>query len=124
MRNLHLTQYPGISWRTTLIRWVLTVAMVLSLCGLSASVTHAALDENCTANLLNRSAQVDSSGGFGVGNIPWEAGYFRVRVICKDGDTTVRGASPFVQLRQFVVTPIETISFDAVDPQSAMGRGA
>jgi hypothetical protein len=85
---------------------------------------HAALDENCTANLLNRSAQVDTSGGFGVGNIPWEAGYFRVRVICKDVDTTVRGASPFVQLRQFVVTLIETISFDAVDPQSAMGRGA
>jgi hypothetical protein len=65
--------------------------MVVLLTVMSLPSAHAALDENCTANLLNRSAQVDPSGGFGVGNIPWEAGYFRVRVICKDGDTTVRG---------------------------------
>ena len=75
------------------------------------------LNQNCFANVQNRSVQVDAGGAFEIPNVPSELGFFRVRFTCKDQDgTTVRGQSDFVNLTPNGDVDIKNIKFGTVDP--------
>ena len=41
------------------------------------------LNEDCTANVLNRRIQVNPNDTFAIGNVPISAGAFRVRIVCE-----------------------------------------
>ena len=75
------------------------------------------LNQNCFANIQNRSVQVDAGGAFEIPNVPSELGFFRVRFNCKDQDgTTVQGQSDFINLTPNGDIDIKDIKFGAVDP--------
>jgi len=74
------------------------------------------LNNDCTASILNRSVQVNPDGSFVIQNIPTEPGFFRVRVTCQQGGTTVGGQSQFLTLQPNGVTPVGDIPFGQVDP--------
>ncbi|MBL9128891.1 MAG: carboxypeptidase regulatory-like domain-containing protein, partial [Verrucomicrobiales bacterium] len=81
--------------------WVRIPVRLLAACFLwawAATSVWAQLDENCTVTILNRSAQVNPGGWWGLPNVPREVGYFRVRATCvHDGVTTV-GQSGYISL--------------------------
>jgi hypothetical protein len=85
--------------------------------GLAQQAAPPRLDQNCTATLRNRSAQLDQNGNFAIPNIPVDQGFYRVRVLCKNPDgTTTRGQSEFETLAPNGSTKIQQITFGAVDP--------
>ena len=49
------------------------------------------LNEKCTASIQNRTVQINANGTFAIPNVPVEAGFYRVRVVCKDVDGTTKG---------------------------------
>ena len=77
------------------------------------------LNEDCTANSLNRIIQIDAAGNFSLRNVPVPPGLFRLRVVCERERTTARGQSPFVQGNPFGNTIIGPISFIETDPVPA-----
>src|SRR5262245_61841875 len=52
----------------------------------------------CTATVLNRTTALGPGGTVAIPNVPYEAGYFRVRVTCTDGGVTTRGQTAFFLL--------------------------
>src|SRR5262249_9001801 len=58
-----------------------------------------AINQNCTATLLNRSIQINPDGTFAIPNVPVDQGSYRVRVLCKTPDQpTPEAASAFITL--------------------------
>jgi hypothetical protein len=75
------------------------------------------LNQNCTANIQNRSVQVSPGGSFDIPNVPVDVGLYRVRFTCKDVDGKIFGAqSALVKLVPFAPTEIRDITFGKVDP--------
>lgn len=65
---------------------VRTALVLLSLLGFSLGLITPALaqlNEDCTANILNRRIQVNPDGTFLIGNVPVTTGAFRVRIVCE-----------------------------------------
>jgi len=77
--------------------WVRTAAAVL-LFGFFNVPLVAQLDENCTVSILNRSAQVDSDGGWEVLNVPSNMGPVRARVTCFQNGVTRIGMSDYLTI--------------------------
>jgi hypothetical protein len=90
------------------------------LAGLASCVPliAAGLPPACTANILNRSVEVNADGTFTIPNVPVDSnGIFRVRVVCKNADgTTTEGASDFLPLVPNGQTAIPQISFGNISP--------
>ena len=75
------------------------------------------LDENCTVTLLNRSAQVNEGGWFGIANVPVERGLFRVRVYCTRDGVTTYGQSEFIEISAGEDRiPVGEITLGELDP--------
>lgn len=96
---------------------ILAVAIIAGLVW-CAPFTAAQLPSNCTANILNRSVQVNGDGSFSIPNVPVTSdGLFRVRVVCKNADgTTTEGASDFLTLVENGQTAIPQINFGNISP--------
>src|SRR5262249_48966952 len=55
--------------------------------------------DNCNANIQNRSVQISPDGTFAIPNVPVDLGFFRVRIVCKNPDNTVSsGQSDFLTM--------------------------
>lgn len=93
----------------------MVILVVLACLGPATSQqqTSVHLDENCTANVQNRSVQLDHNGDFAIANVPVDLGLFRVRISCKGG---TQAASDFLSLMPNGSTTIDHILFGAVDP--------
>ena len=70
------------------------VAIVLAL----PRIAYAQLEQNCTATVLNRTAQLGPGGSIAIPNVPYQLGYFRVRVTCTEGGITTVGQADYFQL--------------------------
>jgi hypothetical protein len=57
----------------------------------------AELDESCIITILNRNAQIQSDGTFGLGNIPVPQGAFRARIVCEEENGVRKAQSAFVE---------------------------
>ena len=97
--------------------WFRHVAAVWVMLAAAVPAQAAVLNEECIANILNRTVQVNRDGTFAIPNVPVPQGAFRVRVVCDRADgTTDVGQSPFVMGIANGVTDFGPISFDATDP--------
>ncbi|WP_218673921.1 hypothetical protein, partial [Candidatus Entotheonella palauensis] len=65
---------------------------------------------------MNRSVQINPNGTFAIPNVPVEAGFFRIRVTCKQDGITIGGQSEFVELQPDLSTAIDSIVLGTVDP--------
>ena len=54
------------------------------------------LFEKCTANILNRSIQLNSDGSFLLSNIPVPLGPMRARIVCEPASGVRNGQSSFL----------------------------
>ncbi len=78
--------------------WVSQKAIVAWLgfllgCGILQTAWAQTLGPNCTATLLNRTVQLDATGGFAIPNVPVDPqGVFRVRIVCREPDGTITNA--------------------------------
>jgi hypothetical protein len=75
-----------------------------------------ALNEHCTASILNRTVQVGRGGSFAIPNVPVDQGLFRVRVTCQQDGETIGGQSSFVALTPNGKTDIQGVNLGVVDP--------
>ncbi|MGH7885564.1 MAG: carboxypeptidase regulatory-like domain-containing protein, partial [Thermodesulfobacteriota bacterium] len=74
------------------------------------------LDENCIAASRNISSRVDSDGVFGLFNVPYEEGFYRLRVFCDRNGETVRGQTGFVELVEGGITNVGNVNLNEFDP--------
>ncbi len=74
------------------------------------------LEENCTITILNRSVQIDPGGSFGIGNVPVQPGYFRIRVTCVSDGVTTFGQSGYFFLNPDGPTAVGPITYGEVSP--------
>ena len=66
-------------------------------CQVNTVTAHAALNENCTVSILNRTAQVQPDGTFVVPNVPGGGNIERARATCVENGVTRAGQSePFI----------------------------
>ncbi|MCA9537557.1 MAG: Ig-like domain-containing protein, partial [Myxococcales bacterium] len=100
----------------------MTPRIVAGVIALSALVLGASpafaekLDQRCTATMLNRTAPVNSFGGFAIPNVPAERGIYRVRVSCERNGRLVRGQSQILDLVPNAETPVGPIEFGRYVP--------
>ncbi len=96
-----------------------SLAVLLSVL-LSNTAYSIELSEQCSVNILNRTVQVDASGGWSMPNVPSFMGRVRARATCVEDGNTVSGESVFFNLSANQVVRIGEISFDNVSaiPQS------
>ena len=64
---------------------------------LFSSAALRAQTSNCTVTILNRSVQFGPGRSFAIPNLPYQPGYFRVRVACSDDGQSSGGQSAFFQ---------------------------
>ncbi|MEP6536731.1 MAG: carboxypeptidase regulatory-like domain-containing protein [Bryobacteraceae bacterium] len=83
-------------------------AILYVLIGAQVNPASAQLSENCTVNLLNRTAQVDSNGNWSIANLPVGFGPVRARAVCVTNGTTSVGQSGL-----FTLIPNQSTGFDA-----------
>ena len=76
-----------------------------------ASSTVAQLTEHCTVSILNRTAQVQPSGGWRIANVPANFGRIRARATCTDNGVTRSGQSDY-----FMITQNQATGFNAEMP--------
>lgn len=84
---------------TRLVRHVAFCLVPALVLGVAVGATQAqVLNEDCTANVLNRRIQVNPKGTFSIGNIPVPfGGAFRVRIVCdRASGLTERARSEFL----------------------------
>jgi uncharacterized repeat protein (TIGR01451 family) len=94
---------------------LLAVTAILFFTGRSAKAQG--LGSNCTVTILNRAIQVDADGSFVVRNIPYEPGFYRLRVVCRNADgTSTLGQSGFFRLSADGITDLPPIQFGSLDP--------
>ena len=70
----------------------------------------------CTATVLNRSVALGPGGTVAIPNVPYEPGYFRVRVTCTDGGVTTSGQSDYFQLNPNGPTTLGPITYGTISP--------
>src|ERR1051326_6085976 len=76
-----------------------------------------AINDKCTATLLNRSIQISPDGTFALPNIPVDQGFYRVRIVCTNPDhTTTEAASGFLTLNANGETLIGPLVVGNIDP--------
>ena len=92
-------------------KWLVGTAFVISGLLNQIAMPAYALDENCTATILNRTINVEPTGTFAIPNVPVPAGAFRVRVICDFEGDIVKGQGPFVAGVPFGSTDLGEIDF-------------
>jgi hypothetical protein len=80
------------------------------------SVSAMTLDESCTVNILNRTVQVDTNGGWAMPNVPSFMGRIRARATCIKGGVTTSGQSSFFSVVTNGVVRVEEIVFDDPTP--------
>src|SRR5713101_2814930 len=103
-------------FKITLSSWLRLVVAILAC--VHVTTVAAQLPFNCTANILNRSVQVNPDGTFSIPNVPVDSGgLVRCRVVCKNADgTTTEGASGFLPLIPNGQTAIPQINFGNISP--------
>ena len=52
----------------------------------------------CTASILNRTVALTPAGTVAIPNVPYQPGFYRVRVTCTAGGSTTVGQTPFFSL--------------------------
>src|SRR5882762_4010194 len=73
-------------------------------------------EENCTATVLNRTAQLGPGGSIAIPNVPYQLGYFRVRVTCLSNGVTIVGQSGYFTLNNNGSTSIGPITYGQISP--------
>src|SRR5262244_3165096 len=74
------------------------------------------IDQNCIATLLNRTIQISPDGTFAIPNVPVDQGFYRVRILCKNGTQTTEAASSFLTLVPNGETLVGTLTVGNVTP--------
>src|SRR5215471_6197666 len=74
------------------------------------------INDNCTATLLNRSIQISPDGTFAIPNIPVDQGFYRVRILCKNGNQSTEAASAFLSLVPNGETLVGPLTIGNVSP--------
>ena len=75
-----------LDWVVCVSMWISTIVLA---CFFPASLALAvAIDENCTATVLNRTTAVAPNGTFALGNVPATPVAFRVRILCDPDPNT------------------------------------
>ncbi|MFT4939232.1 MAG: hypothetical protein ACI88A_002268, partial [Paraglaciecola sp.] len=92
-----------------------SLATCIVLCGFSVYV-NAELDESCVVNVLNRTVQVSSDGGWSLPNIPSNQGNIRARVTCIDRDTgeTMSGETDYFRIDENGITFVGDFQFTEI----------
>ncbi|MBI5192337.1 MAG: hypothetical protein HZA08_02715 [Nitrospirae bacterium] len=80
------------------------------------AVSHAALNENCTVSVLNRTAQVKPDGSWVIPNVPSNMGKVRVRATCVENGVTRSGQSDWVIIPPNGSITVGDIPLDVFDP--------
>ena len=103
---------------TRLVRHVAFGLIPALALGMSMGAAQAqVLNEDCTANVLNRRIQVNPNGTFAIGNVPISFGAFRVRIVCeRPSGLTERARSDFLLGVRGGVTEITQITFGDDEP--------
>src|SRR5688572_23292096 len=70
----------------------------------------------CTATVLNRSVGLKADGTIEIPNVPFQPGFYRVRVTCLSGGTTLLGQSDYFLLNPNGVTTIGHIQYGVQSP--------
>src|SRR5688572_3320112 len=70
----------------------------------------------CTATLLNRSVTLGPDGGFFIPNVPFQPGYYRIRVTCLADGVTTLGQSGYFLLNANGVTDPGPIQYGVQSP--------
>ena len=78
-----------------------------------------ALAEDCTASVLNRTAQVNSDGTFLIANVPTGDSLLRVAVTCLRGGTTIFGQSDFLEVGESEGVAVGEIVLGETQPAPA-----
>lgn len=78
--------------------------------GVSQSAT------NCSVTLLNRSVQLGPAGSFGIPNLPFQQGYFRVRIACTEDGQASGGQSAFFRLTPNGTVQVPPIALGPLSP--------
>ena len=89
---------------------------------LTLAITVAAsaqLNEHCTISVLNRTAQVDSSGFWQIDNIPANAGTSRARAVCTENGITSIGVSGWFTIPANGVIFANDVQFELPPPVPA-----
>ncbi len=75
------------------------------------------LSKNCVVNILNRTIQVSSDGGWSLPNVPSNIGAVRARATCiNDDGTTTSGQSDYFTIETNGITRVSDIVFEELDP--------
>ena len=78
---------------------------------------YAQLNQDCVINILNRTVQVSSDGGWSLPNVPSTQGRVRARATCIDSDgATISGQSDYFEVVTNGVTNVGEIVFQSIDP--------
>ncbi len=101
----------GLAYRC--LAWLgLTAAIVLG-----SPPSHAELSERCVVNILNRTIQVSSDGGWSLPNVPSNQGQVRARATCiEDDGSTTSGQSPYFSIARNGITQVPGIVFQDLTP--------
>src|SRR5262245_63983893 len=91
------------------------IGAVSALIVLSAQVTWAQLNENCTVSVLNRSVRVNADGSWVLPNIPANFGQVKARATCVQNGVTTFGESDY-----FTVPPDGAVNL----PQIIIGSAS
>jgi hypothetical protein len=75
-----------------------------------------ALDQRCTATVLNRTTQVNPDGTFALANVPVPSGRYRARVVCLGDGRTRTGRSRFVLGVPGAETALGDVLLDGGEP--------
>ncbi|MBI5192150.1 MAG: hypothetical protein HZA08_01770, partial [Nitrospirae bacterium] len=97
----------------------LTVSIVVAfnvLPFLLPSLSIAALNQNCTVSVLNRTAQVKEDGSWVIPNVPSNMGKVRVRATCVENGVTRSGQSDWVIVPANGSIKVGDISLDVFEP--------
>src|SRR5262245_4400951 len=79
-------------------------------------LARAQLTDKCIVNILNRTIQVSSDGGWSLPNVPSSQGRIRARATCVDADGKTRsGQSDYFTVVRNGITPVSKIVFQDLE---------